>query len=320
MNNPIHIGIDAGGSKMEVLCRVGLTSHSLTLPSKNARISTTAETVDRLVSAVASIRTHIAAGQDSASGLAGSIQVCAGIAGAAAPDIQKDIQQGVAQSLNVPQSSIQIVSDARIAFEAAFLDPAESTSDGRILVICGTGSGCYSFDSDEHLLRTGGWGPTIGDPGSGIHLGTLLLRQALADLEAQTPSPFTQAVEAAFNRGGSLVGSHQLSVTDVLDQVYKNTYHVAQLAPYLLDLSASNVLAKNLIEQACTTLSIQIERLSTQLKAKSPTVRLTGGLNASSVYATMLQQAILDQVPNAAVSVSGSAPVLGALHLAQAAR
>ena len=337
MNNRILIGIDAGGSKIETTCTANGKSISGTFPSVNARVVPVNETIERIVTSIETVRSSLVEQDRSVEGW--PVRVCLGIAGAASSQVQDSLRSGISRMADIPSSNILVVSDARIGFEAAFLDdsvlgnsyPNDSTSarstsagsphvhvtssnDGRMLVICGTGSGCYSFDKEGRIIRTGGWGPTIGDPGSGLELGKRLLRQAISDIEVGEETPFTRAAKARFEQelnGGSL------TVPLLLDKVYRTEFNAASLAPALLQLALDNNIAKTHLESECSSLVTQIIRLSSILKTKSPTVRLTGGLNANTLYSDVLTRSILSKLPEAQVSVSKHKPVQGALYLAQ---
>ena len=319
MNNRIHIGIDAGGSKIETVCHANGKSVSSNFPSVNARVAPESETIERICTSIETVLSSLFEQDKEVEGQ--PVVVCLGIAGAASIQIQELLQSGISRVSGIPHSNILVVSDARIAFEAAFLDDSSSNSsaskediEGRMLVICGTGSGCYSFDRDGRIIRTGGWGPIIGDPGSGLELGKRLLRQAIADIEAAEETQFTRALESRFDQEMNEVG---LTVPAVLYKVYRTEFNLASLAPALLELAVENKIARAHLENECSSLVDQINRLAGILKTKSPTVRLTGGLNANSLYSEVLTLEIKSKLPEAHISVSKHKPVQGALHLAQ---
>ncbi|NQV72895.1 hypothetical protein HQ496_07215 [bacterium] len=319
MNNRIHIGIDAGGSKIETVCNSNGKSISCSFPSVNARVAPESETIERICTSIETVLSSLFEQDNDAQGQ--PVVVCLGIAGAASSQIQGSLRSGISRVSGIPSSNISVVSDARIGFEAAFLDDSTSESstsassrDGRMLVICGTGSGCYSFDTDGQILRTGGWGPTIGDPGSGLELGKRLLRHAIADIEAGEETPFTRAIQSVFEQE---MNEGALTVPSILDKVYRTEFNAASLAPALLQLAIANKIARAHLENECAGLVTQICRLAGVLKTKNPTVRLTGGLNANSLYSDVLTLDIKSKLPQARVSVAKHKPVQGALHLAQ---
>ena len=76
---------------------------------------------------------------------------------------------------------VQVTSDIEAAHWGAF--------QGRygVFLICGTGSIALAKDPCRHAARSGGWGPWLGDEGSGLWMGKELLREALQ------PSPACKA-------------------------------------------------------------------------------------------------------------------------------
>lgn len=83
-------------------------------------------------------------------------------------------------------TKIAVVSDAELAMNAAFsssvsgeISRTQSHSAVRgLLVIAGTGSVCFLKLGDS-VLRRGGFGPVIGDPGSGLDISLRLIRQIM---------------------------------------------------------------------------------------------------------------------------------------------
>jgi glucosamine kinase len=66
---------------------------------------------------------------------------------------------------------VNVISDVEGAWHAAFDFKGEG-----ILVIAGTGSIAYGRDRKGHSRRAGGWGPLLGDEGSGFWIGRLWLK------------------------------------------------------------------------------------------------------------------------------------------------
>lgn len=79
--------------------------------------------------------------------------------------------------------AIEICGDEEIALDAAF--PGQAG----VLIIAGTGSNTLGRTSTGKLLTVGGWGPVLGDQGSGYWIGHQALRAALRakDFGQRTP-------------------------------------------------------------------------------------------------------------------------------------
>jgi N-acetylglucosamine kinase-like BadF-type ATPase len=301
MTSIAHIGLDAGGTKIEALGQCGSAIENVTLPSVNARKESVDRTANRLAEAVDAIFSSL--------GNASGLRICAGVAGAATPYLQAAIQKHLADALAMPPQHIAITSDARIAFQAAF-PGFEASRGAHILVISGTGSGCYSFTEGERFWRTGGWGSTIGDPGSGTALGLDAVRHVLECLESDRHTELSHRLIQALS-------GDELSVENVLDLVYQGDFRPAALAPVLLDSAQALEEARNMVTRQCSALAKQVERLATRLESNSPRVALTGGLCNHATYQKLLSTAISNRISNALVTVSERSPATGALELAQ---
>ena len=97
--------------------------------------------------------------------------VCGGFAGAGRPEGVEFYRTCVSSLL--PQARVFIETDAHIAYIGAIgLIPG-------VLLLVGTGSIAIARKTDGTFLRTGGWGPTFGDEGSGFWIGREAIRLAL---------------------------------------------------------------------------------------------------------------------------------------------
>jgi len=308
MSKILHIGIDAGGSKIDIAGQLGASRETRMLPSVNARMESVESTAQRLAAAATVVVQSMSAT---------SFRLCAGVAGVASEDAQRALQKLLAVELAVSMEHIEITSDARIAFQAAFSDDTPSNSKG-ILVISGTGSGCYSFSKKGQFFRTGGWGSTLGDPGSGTQLGIDAIRHTLECQEAGNSTELSRSVQQALHSTlHKQPVAKELTVADILDVVYHSGFKPASLAPVLLNCAPRSEEARQLVANQCESLALQVKRLSRQLDSDSPRIALAGGLSQHEVYANLLTTSISDLLPLATLGVSLKNPVEGALDLAQ---
>jgi N-acetylglucosamine kinase-like BadF-type ATPase len=74
------------------------------------------------------------------------------------------------RALRTLAPNIQVMSDVEAAWHAAFKNEG-------IVVIAGTGSIAYGRDSSGRSQRAGGWGPVLGDEGSGFWMGKTWLKR-----------------------------------------------------------------------------------------------------------------------------------------------
>lgn len=112
-------------------------------------------------------------------------------------------------------AKIAVISDAELAMCAAFSDSASaasaklqvSLSSRGLLVISGTGSVCF-LKLGRKIYRRGGFGPVIGDPGSGLGISLKLISQILS------------ARDEVEMYGSSFVNAEILSLSDELLRLY----------------------------------------------------------------------------------------------------
>lgn len=162
---PFFLGIDGGGTKTR--CVVGdETSELGAATSSSSKVQRVGEACarDALAGAVneACVHARISPRQ--------IVRTCAGITGAARPEIA-----GVMRDLmaSIVGGHVGIVGDIEIAFEDAF------GSGLGVMVIAGTGSIAYGKNQKGESARAGGWGYPISDEGSGQWIGAEAVREAL---------------------------------------------------------------------------------------------------------------------------------------------
>ena len=107
--------------------------------------------------------------------------VCIGIAGYTVPLVTDWVERTLAVILGgVPK--ILVSGDVEIALDAAF------PGGQGVLIIAGTGSNFLGRTSTGALINVGGWGPMLGDEGSGYWIGTAALRAALRARDRGEPT------------------------------------------------------------------------------------------------------------------------------------
>jgi glucosamine kinase len=162
---PFFLGIDGGGTKTR--CVVGDEKSRLGAGnSSSSKVQRVGEACarDALSSAVqgACREANISPKQ--------IVRACAGITGAARPEIA-----GVMRDLvtNIVGGQVEIIGDIEVAFEDAF------RSGPGVMMIAGTGSIAFGKNEKGETARAGGWGYPISDEGSGQWIGVEAVRAAL---------------------------------------------------------------------------------------------------------------------------------------------
>ncbi len=297
VSEPVLVGADAGGSKLAIMCRRGSFSVEATGESFNVAKGDSTAFSSAFAAQVENI---LPDGVD-----ARSIRCCLGAAGGGSAQFQSECRDFLMNRWGIEADHIMVVSDAVVALEAAFPRAAG------IIVITGTGSGCYGRNSaSSDVQRAGGWGPGLGDPASGTSIGAAAIRHVLIELENGERSPFGERILEK-------LGSPETTIDAVLDKVYRGGINVSELAPTVLELlEASDGGAAGIISDDCQRLASQCARLVRRLTMKDAPISLTGGLNENDVFARHLSRAIKREIPDAVLSRSRRSPVEGALDIA----
>ncbi len=293
----IIIGADAGGSTLDIKCLIGSETYSTITTSVNVRNidprtfgGHVAETIENLLPAGTK--------RD-------QFRFCLGAAGAGSLSFQNALSGMLMDRWGVTSDRILVVTDARIGLEAAF-----GRTPG-IIVIAGTGSGCYGLSPGGDMIRTGGWGREIGDPGSGTAIGFDAVRQLLVDLETHTSTPLGISTADELNLPNP-------TIELVLGAVYADDFSVASLAPLVLKLLTSgDPAAESIVTKQCAQLAGQCLRLAQRVPLAAQHIALIGGLTRSDSFASLLSDALREVLPDASVKRSSREPVEGAVDLAR---
>lgn len=293
----LDIGLDAGGSKTELLAQEGSDGAApiaLEGPSANLQRQGVDATARVLADLVRRALRHYPSVQD--------VSVCAGVAGAGRADDQQALARRLEALLSNASYHVRVVHDAAIALEAAF------EGGSGLIVIAGTGSVVLARTPDGSIERAGGWGYLIGDEGSGYALGACGLR----------------AVAHAFDGGPGtalrpmLAERHGIDHRDTLIRyVYGEDWSIQEVAPLVLDAAAAgDAVATRIVRDQAAALAEQVRWLVERNASIEPRMALLGGLVRVDYYRSALQDALQERLPSWAIDVLESPPVVGALRLA----
>jgi N-acetylglucosamine kinase-like BadF-type ATPase len=106
-------------------------------------------------------------------------QTCVGIAGATIDAVREWLGRELAKSLG---GNLLLAGDDEIALDAAF------RGGPGILIIAGTGSNVLGRAADGAMYHAGGWGPALGDEGSGFWIGQEALRAGFWAKDRSVPT------------------------------------------------------------------------------------------------------------------------------------
>jgi glucosamine kinase len=162
---PNFLAIDAGGTKTQCL----LADDTRIL----ARASTGTVKLMRVSEAEATARLQAMLKEVAASAnisLSQITRTCFGLAGLSSPAVRAWATHTVSALVS---GELILCGDEEIALDAAF------TGGPGILIIAGTGSNAIGRSVTGNLFGAGGWGPVLGDEGSGYWIGLEAIRAAL---------------------------------------------------------------------------------------------------------------------------------------------
>jgi N-acetylglucosamine kinase-like BadF-type ATPase len=298
-----YIGVDGGGSKTAVLVideNQQPLGRGLAGASNHLRvgIETATRNIERAVN-IALVEAGIA--------IRNVDYAYCGIAGADHPAHH----QRVVDALRIffPGGNFIVDTDARIA-----LTGAVGFGSG-IVVISGTGSVAFGRNDKAEEARSGGWGPTIGDEGSGY----AIARDGLSAI-----------VRAHDGRGRKTKMTEMLcydydmcSPEDLPRFVYATTTHADDIARYgklvIQAASQGDEVAKEILDRAGRELGecvLAVARRLSLTKSEFPVAYVGGAFNAGELLLGPMQNILAREAPGARLMQPTHTPVEGAAMMA----
>jgi glucosamine kinase len=158
----LFLAIDAGGTKTRSLLadETRILGRATTGSIKLMRVGE-AEASTRLQSMLAELS------QTAGVELSAVTQTCIGLAGLSIDTVREWAEREIGAIVG---GNLLLAGDEEIAFDSAF------RNGPGILVLAGTGSNVLGRAADGAIYHAGGWGPALGDEGSGFWIGQEALR------------------------------------------------------------------------------------------------------------------------------------------------
>ena len=265
-DQPVYIGIDAGGTKTVIQSSAG---KRISGPGTNLQRDTVSGTTAHLVNVLQPVLPPATT----------RMYLCAGVAGAGRTADQAQLQDALAEKLQRPASSIKIVSDAALAYYAAHQDRSG------IVLIIGTGSIFWARTKTGQMVRSGGWGSLLGDEGGGFQLGLAALRAITHEIDG---GPTTSLSALLCER------AQVCNASDVLAYVHNEKEKIALLAPdVLLAAEQEDAVARAIVHEQLASLSRNFEYLLLAHPHIALDITLHGGLTRNAFYVHHVQGALL---------------------------
>jgi N-acetylglucosamine kinase-like BadF-type ATPase len=233
---------------------------------------------------------------------AGIAAACLGLSGVDSAQDEAQVTRWLEEQALAPR--LLVVNDSELVL-------AGGTPAGwGIALISGTGSVCLGRTADGRTARAGGWGPLLGDEGSGYHIARLALLRVTQAADGRAEAP---ALLKAVLRHWSLADP-----TALIRHVHAPTTTAADLAglaTVVLDLAGRNdPAATEIVAEAARELGRHVDAITRILSLSRPPVALGGGLLLRAV----LRKAVLAAIQIELGPVAQVAdPPLGAVQLAR---
>ena len=231
------VGLDSGGTKTE--CWFGDETRIL-----GKAIGQTVK-LTRVSQEVATARLRellIEVSATSGIPLSAITRTCVGIAGYSIAEVREWAHRVVSEMVS---GEVVVCGDDEIALDSAF------RGGPGILVIGGTGSAVLGRCSDGERFKAGGWGPGIGDEGSGFWIGREAVRRAFGALDTNQETMLLEAIRDAW--GGK-------DVSEVV--AFANARpgpDLSALTPVVMRCAASgDAVARGILEDAGAELARQV--------------------------------------------------------------
>ena len=295
----VFLGIDGGGSKTS--CLIG--DEKSVLGSGMAAGSNVVRLGEN--SARQALHEAIRHACASANVIPAQIQrACAGLAGAARPEVQDAVRRIIAEVIS---GNIEITSDMEITLEAAF-----GEGPG-VIVIAGTGSIAYGRNVQGQTARAGGWGFAISDEGSGYWIGKTAVATAVKEGEQIQDTCLLKAIAKSWG-----VTTHQqvvMAANGMPAPDFAALFSVVQKAA-----EKQNKQAREVLTQAGKELVVLAEDVLSRVftEADSVPVAMSGGVFAhSSQVREVFYNRLSKEYPNVQLIEDVVEPVHGALQRAR---
>ena len=232
--------------------------------------------------------------------------LCVGVAGAGRDAERQALWQALVS--REVADDVMVHTDAMIGLDDAFGDGPG------VLVIAGTGSVGYGRGPTGAFARCGGWGPHIGDEGSGQWIGRRALSIVTAAHDGREP-------ETALS-GAVLTAAQVNEVADLIPWGAAATpADLATLAPVVMSVAQSGDLrANSLMTLAVEELVLHARTLARQLfvdeRAAVPLALGGGLLDKGTLLRKRMVTRLKTAVPGAILREEDVLPVRGAVRAA----
>jgi N-acetylglucosamine kinase-like BadF-type ATPase len=191
---------------------------------------------------------------------------CFGLSGVDAPQDEAQVSAWVRARGIAPRFAV--VNDAELVLAGG------SPEGWGVALISGTGSVCLGRAQDGRTARVGGWGPLLGDEGSGYDIAIRAMRMAAQTADGRAQAP---ALLEAVLRHWSVAAPAEL--IRFVHAPSLTTADIAGFAPVVLEMAArGDAAAAAVVGQAARELARYVDVVVEALGLCHPPLALAGGL------------------------------------------
>jgi N-acetylglucosamine kinase-like BadF-type ATPase len=304
----LYVGIDGGGTRTRAVVAgedLVVRGRGTTGPS-NASRGALARVMEVIHEAFDDSLSAAGVGQAEIRG------ICCGIAGVEATGLRQRLQWGLEKIFGYGR--IQVTSDARIALAGA-TDGPEGTP--AIVLIAGTGAIAFGRNAKGEEARAGGWGPLLGDEGSGYAIAREGLMAVVRELDGRGP--------ATLLRTSVLSSEGVSSPAELLQKLHRadGSSEVAAFFSLVLDAARQgDEPSRQIFQRAGEELGLAVLTVVRKLGMEEthfPVATVGGVFAAGEMILDPIRSVLGPVAPAARIGPAAYPPEIGAVRIAIAA-
>eukprot|EP01133_Synstelium_polycarpum_P014256 gene14256-16826_t len=285
----LYVGLDGGGTKTLTVVVDALGNELGRCQTAGSNYHSVGEEAAREAICLG-IRNAVAVASGDLSQVA---HVCLGISGVDRPEDAALIGKWIDDL--VPNTPYDIYNDAVVALTSGTLGVLFGC-----VVISGTGCIAFGIDHQGKTTRSAGWGPLLGDDGSGYQIGFDILKNVVKAKDETGPKT---ALTAAVLKQLEIKTEDEL-ISWAYDPKNQGWQKFAQLAPLATECALQgDAVAIAVIDDACTALTSFIssvfKKLSFDTLDSVPLVLAGGNIERVCLISDKLKEKLAVAVPNA---------------------
>ena len=235
---------------------------------------------------------------------------CIGLAGVSHPEHHARMLSALKNALPVPHITLE--TDARVALAGA------TRNQPGVVIIAGTGSIACGINTRGRFAWAGGWGPAMGDEGSGSYIGRRALEAVVMAWDYRGEP--TSMMEPVLRHFGVTTPPELPPV--IYDSPGEVPARISQLSRIVVKAAADgDSVARQILKDAAEELARAAIAVIEQLRMAQETIIVSyvgGVFEAGDLILDPMRDLIREAAPKAVVAAPIDPPVIGAAMMAKA--